>query len=293
MKLTILRRSGFLSLPIILLGMPLVASAQSIPNAFEAEYTYSFPSEGDLEDEVEIHEGKVGVLVPLTTRKEDGVGFAVGGQFQVDVWSPDTSRIENLELYKVKVPVIVDFDVMQDLSMAVGATPGIHSDFEEVDSDDWRVDGTALLSWVVSDELVVLAGAGIGEEFGDVEGYPMGGVRWTTNDAWLIDLFFPRPRVQWALSDGFHLYAFGEPSGGEWNVGDRDAQVDIQQKGYRAGVGMEFGLGESNTTWLYLAAGVEGNRELQLAVNEEDVFDDEVDLDDQAFVRGGIRVARW
>ncbi len=273
----------------VLATIPLGASAQSTYNDFELEYTYSSPSEGDFEDEIEIHEGKAGLMFTLSERKNDGVGFVIGGQFQADVWSPDNDDLDDLDLYKVKIPVMVDFGLGENFGLSLGVTPGIHSDFEEVDSDDWRVDGSALLSYSTDKSLVWMAGAAIGEEFGEAKAFPIGGVRWTPNETWTLDIFFPRPRIQYAVSDSFHLFLFGEPSGGEWNVGDKDVQVDVQQKGYRVGAGLEFAVAEKS--WLYATGGTESGRELQIALNDDEVFDDEVDLDDQAFFRVGFRVA--
>lgn len=276
---------------IIILGLPAAAFCQRFSDTFLLEYTYSSPSEGDFEDEIEIHEGKAGFLIPFSTSTDGGIGFATGAYFQADVWSPDNEDLDDVDLYKGKIPIFIDFKFTDDLSTIFNVTPGIHSDFEEVDEDDFRVDGWIQFNYALNKNLQISLGAAIGEEFGEAQAFPIGGVRWQATDNLLLDLMIPYPRAQLAFSDNFHLFLFGEPSGGEWNVGDsEETQVDIQQKGFRAGAGLEFGLTEKG--WIYMAAGVEGGRELQIAVNDDEVFDDEVDLDDQAFFRVGFKVTR-
>lgn len=267
------------------------ASAQNPDNTFELEYTYSSPSEGEFEDEVTLHEGKANAIYYFSDIRKESIGFGIGAGFQANVWEPDDSNLDELDLYKAKLPVFFSFRAADSLIVGLNATPGIHSDFEDVDEDDFRVDGSAAFTYVASSSLQLSLGAAFGEEFGDPEAYPIGGVRWQATKSLLFDLVFPRPRIHYAITDGFRVYAFAEPTGGEWNVGDSDAvQVDVQQKGVRAGAGVEIGLG--SRSWLYVAGGVEAERELQLAINEEEVFDDDVELDDQAFIRVGFRVAR-
>jgi hypothetical protein len=277
-----------------------LAQAQTPPNQFDLEYTYATPSDGNFEDSVDIHEGKVGVMLPIRDRKEEGWGLSIGGAFQVNSWRVDSDHEldrqrggneDGIDLYKLKLPVMVDFDVAEKMFATLGVTPGIHSDFEDVTSDDWKVEGSGALTYVSSPTLAFTLGAGYTDEFGDSKVLPLGGVRWQATDSLLLNMYFPSPRVQYAFSEGFRVYLFGEPAGGEWNVGDNDEiQVDVQQKGYKFGAGAETKVGEKS--WIYLAGGVETNRSVQLAVNENEVFNDDVDLEDTGFVRVGFKITR-
>jgi hypothetical protein len=91
------------------------------------------------------------------------------------------------------------------------------------------------------------------------------------------------------MSKDLNLFAAGEPTGGEWNIRrhGRD-NIDVQQKGFRLGLGAEYQLIEGG--WLYVMVGAEGGRELQVAVDDEEVFDDEMELDDCAFLQIGFRL---
>jgi hypothetical protein len=279
----------------VALSLPLFirqASAQQPQNIFDFQYTYSSPSDSDFNNEITLHEGKVELVVPLSDRKNEGVGFVVGGAFQANLWQPDNSRLDDVDLYKLKVPLYMDLDAFrEDFVFGLGVTPGIHSDFKEIDDDDFRVEGSISLTYISSPTLQYIAGILYDEEFGDPRAYPLFGALWQASDNWLLDMVFPKPRAQYSVSERFRLFAFGEPSGGAWNVGDDvDTKRDIEQKGYRLGAGLEVGL--SKKSWIYLAGGAEFSRELQVAINDDKVFDDKVELEDQTFVRIGFRISR-
>jgi hypothetical protein len=254
-------------------------------------YTYTEPSEGDLEDEVWQHEVKVNGAVKVMHAEDHGFDLFVGGKFQANIWSFDDDRIDDIDMYKVMIPVGVGFKATDNILMHVEVAPGIHSDWENVDGDDFRVDGSVVGTYLYSPDLQFVLGVGVGEKFGDVSAYPIAGARWQATDELLMELIFPAPKVSYALSEDLRLFAAGEPTGGEWNVGEQDedeGDVDLSVKGYRVGIGGEYQVMPGG--WLYAMAGAEGGRELQLGINDEEVFDDDVDLDDCAFVQIGFRL---
>ena len=83
------------------------------------------------------------------------------------------------------------------------------------------------------------------------------------------------------------LFAAGEPAGGEWNVGEDDRKFDVQQKGYRFGLGAEYQVADGG--WLYAMVDGEGGREVSVAVNEEEIVEDK-DLDDTVLFQIGFRL---
>jgi Domain of unknown function (DUF6268) len=273
---------------VVIVGVVMLLTGGLHAVMLDTSYTYLEPDDGDFEDEVEQHEFKAGASWPVIHKEDAGWDLAVGGAFQVNTWCFDDDRIDGVELYKIKVPLVAGFDATDDILVTLGLTPGIHSDLEDVDGDDFRVDGMAFGTYVYSPELHFVLGAALGEEFGDPELYPLFGVWWQATDELLLNLVFPRPRVSYAFSEDFRLFVAGEPAGGEWNVDSDVGEVDVQQKGWRTGIGGEYQVTDGG--WLYVMAGREVDRELQVAVDEDEVFDDDVDLDDSNFVQIGFRL---
>ncbi len=258
---------------------------------FNTSYTGATPSDGELEDDVTQHEVKVEGSMNVMENEDTGFHLSVGAAFQANVWTFDDDRIKDIEMYKVKVPVGVGFKASERILMNVELAPGIHSDMENVDGDDFRLEGSVVGAYVQSPELQWVLGAAFTEEFGDPVLYPVIGARWQASDALLLNLVFPMPKVTYAVSDDLHLYLAGEPAGGDWNVGKQDedaGSVDVQVQGFRVGLGGEYQIVDGG--WLYAMVGTEAARKIQIGVNDEEVADDDVDLDDSVFVQVGFRL---
>jgi hypothetical protein len=255
-------------------------------DAVNVTYTYTTPSEGDFEDEVEQHEVKVHGNLKAMSAEDAGFDLLVGAAYQGNFWSFDDSSLDDLDLHKVKLPLTALFQAREDITVAASVVPGIHSDFEDdVDGDDFRVEGRLVGTYEHSQELQWVLGVGFAEDFGDPQAYPIAGANWQATDELMLALVFPKPKVSYAVNDDLRLFVAGEPTGGEWNIGDDD--VDVQVKGYRVGVGGEYQVMDGG--WLYAMVGGEGGREIDIAVDDDKVFDNS-DVDDATFVQVGFRL---
>lgn len=104
-------------------------------------------------------------------------------------------------------------------SLFVQGGVGIFTDWAEVTSRDWNFDVAATLGYSFSDNLQVFVGAAYFPQF-QIPVLPTAGLRWQINDAWRLNLLLPKPTLEWALSEQFTLYGFGQLAGGRFRVGD-------------------------------------------------------------------------
>ncbi len=280
-------KQGTVMAVMMTLGLSLLCTAIQAEQDLDIYYTYSTPSEGELDGKAEQHEITAEGMLKILSDSESSFDVSIGAAVQANSWKFDDEKFDDIDLYKVKLPMMVDFQARQNFLVSVGLTPGIHSDFEDVDEEDIRLAGAVLGTYVQSRELQWVIGVAFGEEFGDPTVYPVLGVNWQATEQLLLELILPSPKVSYAFSEEFRVFAAGEPTGGEWNVGD-ERSVDIQQKGMRVGLGAECQVVEGG--WLYALVGVEVDRELQLAEDGEELLADEVELDDQSFVQVGFRI---
>lgn len=250
-------------------------------------YTYLEPSEGNFEDKIEQHEFKAGASMTVLSGDEYVPQLDVGGAFQANVWDFDNNNIDDLDLYKVKLPVTGTFDAYENTTVSVSLTPGIHSDFKKVTSDDFRLEALAVGNYTASETLKYRLGLAYAEDLGDPQVFPVGGVIWQATEELRLDLVFPAPRITYALTSDLRFYVAGEMAGGEWNVGDTDQDIDVRQEGFRLGAGAEFQVVENG--WLFATVGQEVNRTVSVAVNDDTVVD-EKDIDDAVFVQIGFRL---
>ena len=274
---------GLVVIAALLLFVGTVVAADKL----DVRYTYSAPSEGHLEDEVTENEVWAAVMVPWLTVEENGINAAIGGFFQANVLAFDDKRVDDFDLYKVGVHGTVGAPIDQRWAVRGGYSLGVQSDFEYIDEEDIKLFAHVMGVYAQSATLQYAFGIGFGEEFGEAQAYPLGGVRWQASDVLLLDLIFPAPKVSYTLTEDFVLFAAGQPTGGEWNVGDEGEEFDLQLRGYRLGVGAEYQVTPGG--WLYAMVGGEGGREVSVAVDDEEVVED-YDLDENIFVQIGFRL---
>jgi hypothetical protein len=275
-------------LSVMVMVLALATGGAMAGEIFGTSYTYIAPTGGEFEDDVSQHEIKVRGGAQLLSADDHGYDLFLGGGYQATIWSFDDSRLDELDLHKLTASLTGVFKASENILIKAEVKPGIHSDFEDVDEDDSRIEGSLVGTYVQSPELQWVLGVGFGEDFGDPAAFPIVGARWQATENLLARLVFPKPRVTYSLSDDLRIFMAAEPTGGQWNVGDEDVdrQVDVELKGFRTGIGGEFQVCQGG--WLHLMVGAETGRELQVGIDEDDAFDDEVEMEDTAFVQIGF-----
>jgi hypothetical protein len=260
-------------------------------DTLNTRYTYLTPSEGHLDGKASQNEFKAAATLDppvLPPGQEYLYSFSIGGAFQANMWTFDDDRLDSIELYKVKVPMTGEFEATDKIHVSVSLVPGIHSDFEDVNEDDVRIEGAVVGSYPYSKTLRFVFGLAYGEDLGDPTLFPIGGAMWKVTDALQVDLLIPAPKISYAFTSDLRLYVAGEPAGGQWNVGESDEKVvDVKQEGYRVGAGAEYQLIQGG--WLYAAVGAEGGRKISVGVDDNTEIED-YDLDDASFVQIGFRL---
>ncbi len=110
-------------------------------------------------------------------------------------------------------------------------SPGVYSDFQDVQSDAWRTKAKALVryDWI-PERLQVMAGV-LFLDRADVNWLPAGGLIWDPNDNVHYEMVFPRPRFSHRImSTGMHedwVYLGGEFGGDTWAVRHASGDPDL------------------------------------------------------------------
>jgi hypothetical protein len=269
-------------------AMLLVAGSVSAADTLGVTYTFSAPSEGDFEDKVEQHELKLLGMVPLFSAADDGADVAIGARIQANTWTFDDDRIDDVDLYKLLFVSEIAVPINEAYTVVGGANLGVHSDLEFVDEEDFRLEAHVMGIYAHSPTLRFALGVAFGEDFGDPQAFPLGGVYWRATDALVFNLIIPKPQVTYALNSDLRFFLLAEPAGGQWNVGEEDEDFDFEILSIRAGVGAEYQVVDGG--WLFAMVGSESRREVQIAKDEDELLDDDVELDDNAFFQIGFRL---
>lgn len=164
------------------------------------------------------------------------------------------------------------------LSVDLASSIGVYSDFEDSARDGVRFPshGVGILHY--NDRLDLVLGVDYVSR-DDYKILPVVGYSWHNpeNSAWRIDMVFPRPRLQYTLSDCSRVYLAGLLGGGTWDVEFPDDSNDVlTYRDFRILFGFEQRNDEGNIAGVEM--GLVFNREIEFRQRP-----DQVDLDN-AFV---------
>ena len=269
-------------------AMLLVAGSVSAADKLGVTYTFSAPSEGEFEDKVEQHEIKVLGMMPVLSVADGGADIAIGARIQANTWTFDDDRIDDVDLYKLLFVSELAVPINEAYTVVGGANLGVHSDLEFVDEEDFRLEAHVMGIYAHSPTLHFALGVAFGEDFGEPQAFPLGGVYWRATDALVFNIIIPKPQITYSMNSDLRFFVLAEPAGGQWNVGEEDEDFDFEILSIRAGVGAEYQVVDGG--WLFAMVGSESRREVQIAKDEVELLDDDVELDDNAFFQIGFRL---
>ena len=168
--------------------------------------------------------------------------------------------------------------------------PGLATDGNSVDMDDFSVNGQVGFRYAASADLAWIGGVYFFENSMETRVYPGIGFQWKPNDDLLVRLSGPSFKASWQPREDWIIHAVVASGGGTWNVEESGADFDVRLRSYHAAVGVERQLSEK--LWLGLWAGVTFANELEIdTVSGTGVFED--DADSGWFMKLGIRKVVW
>lgn len=116
-----------------------------------------------------------------------------------------------------------------DWAYQLAITPGIFTDFADVDGDALRITGRALATGTINDQLSLVLGV-IYLDRDDVPVLPALGLTYTPTPDDVFELLFPRPKYKRRFAAGVDAevwgYVGGEFGGGQWQVERADGMND-------------------------------------------------------------------
>lgn len=193
------------------------------------------------------------------------------------------AKDRNLHAFDIPISLIIPRD---DWLYVGRITPGIHSDFEKMGRDDYVGMGLFQATYKRSNSVSWVMGLGFDRSFGDTQAFPIGGLRYTPNSQWLVNLVFPQLSVNYGPSARYFFFWSAQPSGGKWNIELKslDRALNVTTKAFRSSVGSQIKLGTK--IWLKLEAGIEFGRTIEVVTNNG--ITTEQDLENAGFATLGF-----
>jgi hypothetical protein len=268
------------------------ASAEGAPsNRYFSEVSYVAPSPlsfGSTEyGDVDTLASQVSYQSMI--RHSDSWSWIVGFDLQ-GTWFdvPGRAPIPDA-LYETSLRLGGSWRINEKWSLQAMLSPGLYSDFEDIDGGDFNMPGLVLAFWQVTERLQLIAGAGVNARR-DVPVIPAIGGRWQFADDWTLLAVFPTPRIEYAASEAVTVFAGAELVRSAYRVaedfGDRFGRPelngeDISYNEWRVGAGARWKI--SRALVLSLDGGWMGDREYN--------FDDQefkLESDGAPYVQFGV-----
>lgn len=163
-------------------------------------------------------------------------------------------------------------------------SPSLNSDFEEIGSDDFSVNGKFLARYNSHRNNSWIFGLAADRTFGKSQIYPIVGFHLTSPRNWDIRASLPNPEIRYAIRRDIYLSLYGKPHGGKWDIDLPNAPQrnnwDTSITGYQFGFKTEMQF--SSNIWSTFTIGRELNRSGDFT--DENGMEYEFDFEDTYFV---------
>lgn len=264
-----------------------------IPNFAVASAYYSWSADTDFSDtagSMGMEEAGVGADLPLFMgeRLKVTAGFMYRwNQFDFS-GAPEPLASRTFDLHRLDIPFNVWADLSERWKLWLRLQPGLYSDFDNLDSEDFTLTSLAVLSYQWNEWLKVAFGAFYSRETGDARILPALGFIIEPDPHWSLALTFPRVELVYAPTPDWLLTARAVLSGGGWNISDPlggATDVDLNYQAVRLGLGVDRRL--VRNWWAYLEGGVQVAQEIEI---QGAGYDFATDLDPNAYFATGVRL---
>ena len=216
--------------------------------------------------------------------------LSIGLQYE-GTWLESDTLLGDTDLHDVRVGLTwLHHRAGSRWAWLASIDPGIASDFNQIDSDDFSLNWKTGVRYAVTDRFSIIASVGVTNRTGNDDITPTLGFQWQATDHMHLSLTGATFTATWQPHSDW-LLRFGVwPAGGIWNVEQAGQSLDVNLTSYRAAIGVERRL--SNKTWLSLWVGSTLLNELEVETTSGSRLFKE-DADNGWFVHLGLRVAAW
>jgi hypothetical protein len=269
-------------------GVTPEAAFAETTSRYHTEFAYVLPSplalEGTTFGDVDTTEAQVSyqVSVPVSECLAVLAGLELRGTW-FDV--PGAAPIPDA-LYETSARIGAHWQFADAWRLQVLLSPGLYSDFQDIDAGDLYVPGLLLAFWDVSPRLQLIGGASVNLRR-DLPVIPAFGGRWRFADDWTLLAVFPTPRIEYAASRAVTVFAGAEIIRTAYRVAEDFGDAfgrpelndeDLSYNEWRVGAGVRWRIAPAAT--VSLDGGWMGDREFNF--DERDV---ELDGDGAPYVQ--------
>ncbi len=194
------------------------------------------------------------------------------------------------DLHMIEVPLLFVYKPTDSpWSYNARFSPGIASDFDSVDSDDYFFDVRLGAEYKFSDRLSVNFGVAYTRVTGEPEVLPYLGFEYNMNDQWQFAVRGMTVEARCKVNESWIVRFIGEAGGGYWNIDTPNSDY-LSVQSYRVGVSIEHEL--TKDLWLTAGAGFTLANEVEWMDDSDRTLRKE-DYDSGGYFTVGLRLHDW
>jgi hypothetical protein len=154
-------------------------------------------------------------------------------------------------LGSVSLPLGVNWRINERWTFLSEVSPGLYSDFEDINASDFNAPLIAGFSYAINDNLLLFLQLSV-DARRDVPVVGGPGIRWQFSRQWVLSLLIPRPRIEFRPNASWMFYGGAELAGGAYQLstthgtekGDANFDdVNMTYREIRAGLGAIWDIG--------------------------------------------------
>ncbi|MFM7180548.1 MAG: DUF6268 family outer membrane beta-barrel protein [Verrucomicrobiales bacterium] len=224
----------------------------------------------------------------------NGTRLAVGIDYSLTDLSIDNEAIAwDGQLHALYVPLSFTHRTPGSQWFWLGqVVPGLRTDFESIDSDDFAFRTFAVAMRQFGNNLAIGFGGYFSYDVDRIFAVPGIGFTWKPNDQWLFSLIPPQLAASWMPTEDWIVSATFRPRSFVADLDEGEAGPDIASVSYgRAGISVRRRLADSPHLWLNLQAGYTLYSEVELQQDGQSLFD--TDLDNGFYAGASLELLGW
>lgn len=251
--------SCFWTACMLVMSLSTAASAQTaqrqtfIPEPAYAELSYSQAPKADLNSGGDYARHDVQYHGEMPLLWDDPLRLALFGDLRWTHLRMENAPVDDLDIYKGLVTLDSHHEGLYPLVLHGQISAGLLSDLKEIDGNDARLRGKALVEYPATQNLSLLLGGAYDEVLGDDEWHLAGGLRWQPLPELLLELQYPQSRAVLAPAKGTAFTLRAGYAGDNWAIFHDKQEYNLRIKSFLTELAAEFALSES--MWIRLSGG--------------------------------------
>ncbi len=207
---------------LLTVALPFMAAGQQSGRpmsgaAWDYDASVSYTADSDLkyrgQNQGEFSTTLTRARLSRTFSTGEDLTWSVGPHFEYGNFDAPAAAPIPTDVYATAIAVSSTWRMNERWAFTFNIRPGLYSDMQDITWDDFNAPALLIAGYRVNPDLLVALGLNLNFR-SDIATIGGPGVWWRFADNWTLNLFLPKPTLEYALAKNWEIYG-----GGEWRSG--------------------------------------------------------------------------